>query len=213
MANPGSKQGVACRGGSSYEEALCDDAGGWGEWGECDGDGYQSRYKSCEDKDCYGDHKQTRSCEVSSERQTAGAGSAVLGAFCGFLVGAVVGAVLVYYFLIHRRSGANGSPHYVSAKSQNLYVSLPMLDLKHKHLSNQSDFDTLRSTTTTGTMRSKASASSIYSNNRGGAPMPVSDYETATIKRSRSHSQRNSSLINNGNLSMRADIDSDQLFT
>ena len=102
--------------------------------------------------------------------------------------------------LFRKPGGAQGSPHYVSAKNQNLYVSLPMLDLKHKNLSsNQSDCGTLRSTST---LRSKAGGSSIYSTTKH------SDYETATIKRS--HSHRNSSLIAGA---MRADLDSDQLFT
>ena len=93
--------------------------------------------------------------------------------------------------------------YYISAKSQNLYVSLPMLDLnKHKQLSsNHSDYSgTLRSNN--GTMRSNKANSSIYTSKPG-------DYETATIKRS--HSRRDSSLINNS--SIRADLDSDQLFT
>jgi hypothetical protein len=127
----------------------------------------------------------------------------VVGAcISGFIFGALVGAALVFYYLKYRKPGGphGGSPHYVSAKSQNLYVSLPMLDLKHKHLSsNQSDCGTLRSTST---LRSKAGGSSIYSTTKH------SDYETATIKRS--HSHRNSSLIAGA---MRADLDSDQLFT
>jgi hypothetical protein len=124
---------------------------------------------------------------------------------------------------------ANGGPHYVSAKSQNLYVSLPMLDLtntstitststlgrpKGKHFggcitsngSDQSDFGTIRSTST---LRSKA-GSSIYNNGHHKGSVVGSEYETATIKRS--HSQRNSSLIN-GAVAMRADLDSDNIFT
>ena len=78
-----------------------------------------------------------------------------------------------------------------------------MLDLKHKHLSsNQSDCGTLRSTST---LRSKAN-SSVYNASR-------SEYETATIKRSHSQSHRNSSLIAGSSTLMRADLDSDQLFT
>ena len=123
--------------------------------------------------------------------------------FSSFIVGAGFGAGIVIYFVKFRRPGSNGSPHYVSAKSQNLYVSLPMLDLKHKHLSsNQSDCGTLRSTST---LRSKAN-SSVYNASR-------SEYETATIKRSHSQSHRNSSLIAGSSTLMRADLDSDQLFT
>merc|ERR1712062_742131 len=103
---------------------------------------------------------------------------------CSFIVGAGIGGAVVVYFLKFRKV-QNGNPHYVSAKSQNLYVSLPMLDLKHKHMSsNQSDCGTLRSTST---LRSKA-GSSVF--NGGHA-----EYETATIKRSHSQSHRNSSLI------------------
>ena len=130
--------------------------------------------------------------------------SAVLGAlFLGFLLGTIMGAGLLYYFLIFRRHGGHhgGSPHYVSAKSENLYVSYPLLDLRHKQLSGStsSDCGTLRSTTTAGTLRSTKG-----SNMNGKA-----DYETATIKRS--HSQRNSTLLSSP--SIRADLDADQLFT
>ena len=68
--------------------------------------------------------------------------------------------------------------------------------------SNQSDCGTLRSTST---LRSKAN-SSVYNASR-------SEYETATIKRSHSQSHRNSSLIAGSSTLMRADLDSDQLFT
>ena len=130
----------------------------------------------------------------------------VVGAgVCGLMVGCTLGAMLVYYYFKYRKPDPAGpvtSPHYISAKSQNLYVSLPMLDLKHKQLSsNTSDYSgTLRSNAT-GTLRSKA-GSSIYSNAKPG------DYETATIKRS--HSRRDSSLINGA---IRADLDSEQLFS
>ena len=106
-------------------------------------------------------------------------------------------------------SGGVGSPNYYSAKSQNLYVSLPMLDLKHKQLSsNTSDYSgTLRSNAT-GTLRSSKAgggASSVYG---GGSGCKPGDYETATIKRS--HSRRDSSLING---TIRADLDSEQMFS
>ena len=171
---------------------------------------------------CTGLDQQKRECGqnagivISAENTSAGAGDVVVGVIVGFVFGAAVGAVIVYYFFVYRRHSARGSPHYVSAKSQNLYVSLPMLDLKHRHFSsNQSDCDTLRSTTTHGTLRSKASVGSIYANNGASAGIhqrhdssTPSDYETATIKRSRSH--RNSSILNG---TMRADLDSDQLFS
>ena len=98
------------------------------------------------------------------------------------------------------------SPHYISAKSQNLYVSLPMLELKSKQMSSNTSSDysgTLRSNCT-GTLRSKT-GSSVYGGSGGGKP---ADYETATIKRS--HSRRDSSLINGA---IRADLDSEQLFS
>ena len=152
------------------------------------------------------------------------------------IIGIVLGAGIMFYVIRFRCKGilhgsGSGGPHYVSAKSQNLYVSLPMLDLtntstitststlgrpKGKNFascvttngSDQSDFGTIRSTST---LRSKA-GSSIY--NAGGGhhkgSIVGSEYETATIKRS--HSQRNSSLIN-GAVAMRADLDSDNIFT
>jgi len=131
------------------------------------------------------------------------------GCVLGFILGGVVGAGLVYYYLKIKKNGGLNPPHYISAKSQNLYVSLPMLDLKqHKHQlspgspAGHTDYNTSTLRSTTVTLRSSKNGSSIYSSK------PV-DYETATIKRS--HSRRDSSLINNS--SIRADLDSDTLFT
>ena len=150
----------------------------------------------------------------------------VVGAcVAGFMIGGLLGAVLTYYYLKNRKPGSLGSggggtgsavssPHYISAKSQNLYVSLPMLDLKHKQLSSAaSDYSgTLRSNAT-GTLRSSKAGGgggggSVYSGSKPG------DYETATIKRS--HSRRDSSLLSGlvgGGGGIRADLDSDTLFT
>ncbi len=227
--------GASCRGGLSFEEAPCGEAR-WGEWGRCDAaSGRQTRVSLS------GAERQSRNCDPSAEKVDSGGGSGgvVAACVCCFLLGGLVGAGAAYYLLVRRRhcgagggggGGGGGGPHYVSAKSQNLYVSLPMLDLKHRlhgFSSNQSDCSTLRSTTTAGggTLRSNkggpssaaaaaaaAASSSVY----GGAksPTPVVDYETATIKRS--HSQRNSTLLAGervGASSMRADLDSDQLFT
>ena len=206
----GESVGPACPAGSSFEEIDCDGWGPWTEWkGDCEGspDGSLIRTRSCAAEECGGSDRESKSCNGSDTVPAVSVSgsapvNAIVGAvISGFLIGAAVGAGIVYYYLRYRKpGGANGSPHYVSAKSQNLYVSLPMLDLKHKHLSsNQSDCGTLRSTST---LRSKAGGSSIYSTTKH------SDYETATIKRS--HSHRNSSLIAGA---MRADLDSDQLFT
>jgi chondroitin sulfate proteoglycan 4 len=201
----------ACPAGSSFEEIDCDGWGPWGEWkDDCDAspDSTRVRTRACKAEECTGSDREIRACDGSAVPAVSVSGAmpvnVVVGAcICGFIFGAAVGAGLVYYYLRYRKPGGahGGSPHYVSAKSQNLYVSLPMLDLKHKHLSsNQSDCGTLRSTST---LRSKAGGSSIYSSAKAG-----SEYETATIKRS--HSHRNSSLIAGA---MRADLDSDQLFT
>jgi hypothetical protein len=156
----------------------------------------------------------------------------VVGAcVAGFMIGGLLGAVLTYYYMKNKKPGggglgcggggssAVGSPHYISAKSQNLYVSLPMLDLKHKQLSSAaSDYSgTLRSNAT-GTLRSSKAGgggggSSVY----GGSNSKPGDYETATIKRS--HSRRDSSLLSGlvggggGGGGIRADLDSDTLFT
>ena len=154
-----------------------------------------------------GHNLERQSCDGLPKPVSSSSDLLAVACICSFVVGCGVGAGVVIYFLKFKRPGGNGSPHYVSAKSQNLYVSLPMLDLKHKHLSsNQSDCGTLRSTAST--LRSKAGSSVYNAGGRGGAP---SDYETATIKRS--HSQRNSSLIAGSSTMMRADLDSDQLFT
>ena len=225
-----SSSSLSCSGGSSYEEMSCDGWGMWTDWSMCDHEqGDQVRYRSCVAQQCQGSDSEKRQCDGSTTlipapgTQQSGVNAIIGACILGFILGMGVGAGLVYYFLIYRRglSGAHGSPHYVSAKSQNLYVSLPMLDLKHKHLASSagSECGTMRSTTTAGTLRSKAS-SSIYSHGgrQNGAVVNGvnSDYETATIKRS--HSQRNSSLLNGGahgyhGTAMRADLDSDQLFT
>jgi len=206
----GDEESPQCLSGSAIEESECDGWGPWSEWrGECNlGNEILTRTRQCErNSDCTGNDKERKSCvdgsTTAEPSEKSSSVDAVIGsAFCGFLIGGLIGAGLMFYYLRYFRPGVNGgSPHYVSAKSQNLYVSLPMLDLKNKHLSsNQSDCGTLRSTST---LRSKAGGGSIYSTT--GKP---GDYETATIKRS--HSQRNSSLIVGA---IRADINSDSLFT
>ena len=50
------------------------------------------------------------------------------------IIGIVLGAGIMFYVIRFRckwilHGSGGGGPHYVSAKSQNLYVSLPMLDL------------------------------------------------------------------------------------
>jgi semaphorin 5 len=192
-----------CEAGTSYEEMPCDGWGPWTSWSSCDlATDSRSRSRTCLTNNCDDGHDVERqTCSGLPPRPVSSSSNLMaVACICSFVVGAGVGAGIVFYFLKVRRPGGNGSPHYVSAKSQNLYVSLPMLDLKHKHMSsNQSECGTMRSTST---LRSKA-GSSVY-NGR-------SDYETATIKRS--HSQRNSSLIAGSSNVLRADLDSDQLFT
>ena len=65
----------------------------------------------------------------------AGSMSMVVGAsiIC-LVIGMLLGAGIMFYLVRFRCKGifpgsGSGGPHYVSAKSQNLYVSLPMLDL------------------------------------------------------------------------------------
>lgn len=210
----GDRSAPMCSTGSSYEEMTCDGWGLWSDWSACDlATDTRTRMRSCVADQCNGSDMESQPCTNGLPRTTTSTSSnlVAVACICCFVIGAGLGAGLVFYLLRFRRPGGNnGSPHYVSAKSQNLYVSLPMLDLKHKHLSsNQSDCGTMRSTST---LRSKA-GSSIYNGHTNGR---VSEYETATIKRS--HSQRNSSLIgggtgpNSSNHVMRADLDSDQLF-
>ena len=165
-----------------------------------------------EDRSSANGHLQSRSqdkvvCpdDIATHMQEGSSINMIIGAcVIGFMLGSIVGAGLVYYYFKVKKNGGLNPPHYISAKSQNLYVSLPMLDLnKTKQLSsNQSDYTgTLRSNN--GTLRSNKTGSSIYASTKPG------EYETATIKRS--HSRRDSSLINNS--SIRADLDSDLLFT
>ena len=194
---------AVCSGGQGHQEEDCGgEDGGWSAWGDCEA-GVQTRTSTDGDQET-----QTRVCDgdlATPLQGGAGASVNIIVGACviGFMLGSVVGAGLVYYYFKVKKNGGLNPPHYISAKSQNLYVSLPMLDLnKHKQLSsNHSDYSgTLRSNN--GTMRSNKANSSIYTSKPG-------DYETATIKRS--HSRRDSSLINNS--SIRADLDSDQLFT
>ena len=188
---------AVCSGGDSHQEEQCG-TDTWSAWSRCD-QGVSSRTRDQE--------TQTRECSGDMATHMADTGdniNMIIGAgVIGFIVGSAVGALLVYYLLFKKKNGGLNPPHYISAKSQNLYVSLPMLDLnKHKQLSsNQSDYSgTLRSNS--GTLRSNKTGSSIYASSKPG------EYETATIKRS--HSRRDSSLINS---SLRADFDSDQVFT
>ena len=245
---PLSTSEVVCRGGADFEEKDCneDDEVGWGAWSnwssDCDSSGYQTRHRICVATQCVGNDQDRRPCAgissdggssvpvtTSPQAGEADTGSIAAAVIIGFILGCFTGAGLVYFFLVFRRHGrgANGSPHYVSAKSQNLYVSLPMLDLNRhggsKHFaSNQSDCGTMRSTTMAGsTLRSNKAAGggSVYgvraaAANGNGSVIGPADYETATIKRS--HSQRNSSILvanGNGTINMRADLDSDSLFT
>ena len=187
----------------------------WSAWSQCSDSGSRSRDRSCDSGDgsavCSGgDSHEEEQCDTDSAdmathmAETGDNINMIVGAgVIGFIVGSAVGALLVYYLLFKKKNGGLNPPHYISAKSQNLYVSLPLLDLnKHKQLSsNQSDYSgTLRSNS--GTIRSNKTGSSIYATSKPG------EYETATIKRS--HSRRDSSLINS---SLRADFDSDQVFT
>jgi len=198
--------------------------GCWATWSRCSAHS-RSRTRECSSPEggtaecTTGQDRQEEQCTLKAPELRSGeeevlpvsgtiSVNMVIGScVCGFMVGTSLGALLVYYYFKFRKpasvAGAGGvsSPHYISAKSQNLYVSLPMLDLKHKQLSsNTSDYSgTLRSNAT-GTLRSKT-GSSVYG---GGKP----DYETATIKRS--HSRRDSSLING---TIRADLDSEQMFS
>ena len=203
------------------KKQTCDGWGPWGEWTQCE-NGKKSRNRSCI-KNCIGEFSETVDCDVTEEKTLqSDSNSVAIACVLGFIVGTLVGAGLVYWLLVRRRilkPYAVNSPQYVSAKSQNLYVSLPMLDLKHKPFGGGDDDDsptgTIRSTTTAGsTLRShKNSVNSIY---RQQSHHHQQDYDsnTATIKRNRSH--RNSSLmLNNGHNTsnaMRADLDSDQLF-
>jgi len=195
----------ACGKGKGMEEKSCDGWPAWTVWSQCR-KGTQTRER--EDKGVTGVTEEARKCsgdDVLVETVESVSVNLLVGAgVSGFLVGVVMSAALMYYYFKYKQPGVTVPPHYISAKSQNLYVSLPMLDLKHKQIpSNQSDYGgTLRSNGT-GTLRSKGGGSSVFGS---GAKNP--DYETATIKRS--HSRRDSSLISGG---IRADLDSDQLFT
>ena len=227
---------AACSGsqciGTSLEERGCNTQpcdgswSCWSAWAGCEaggGEGTRTRERSCTTATgetgavCVGGSaRQELPCSglEGEERATPVTGGSssvnfiVGGCVLGFILGGVVGAGLVYYYLKIKKNGGLNPPHYISAKSQNLYVSLPMLDLKqHKQIRPSSppghtDYNSSTLRSNTGTLRSSKNGSSIYSSK-------PADYETATIKRS--HSRRDSSLINNS--SIRADLDSDTLFT
>lgn len=206
----GGGQGAAkCSKGDGSEEVPCETRQGvWASWGPCQ-QGGQSRVRHNEGG---GRDTETRQCGagLSGGRPVPREGEddrirIIVGAFLiALVVGICAGAGLMYYYMKYKKPASVTSPHYISAKSQNLYVSLPMLDLKHKQLnSKESEYGgTLRSNS--GTMRSKT-GSSLYGNT-----VKPGDYDTATIKRS--HSRRDSSMGNGGS-TIRADLDSDQMFT
>lgn len=201
----------------------------WSPWSRCSPGGTRTRTRDCLGPDggageCpTGEGREEEACGGTADTPRSNGVPEVLpapspaisvnmvigGCVAGFMFGISLGALLVYYYFKYRRPPpAVASPHYISAKSQNLYVSLPMLDLKHKQLggggSGSSDYSgTLRSNAT-GTLRSKT-GSSLYGGGGGGKP---GEYETATIKRS--HSRRDSSLINGA---IRADLDSEHMFS
>ena len=167
---------AVCSGGQSREEEDC----GWSGvlslylyfmrscslyffsgWSECsEATGLQTRHGEAGDT-------QSRACREEA-RPVAEAGASlnmVVGAaVIGFMLGSLVGAGLVYYYFKVKKHGGLHPPNYISAKNQNLYVSLPMLEQsKHKQVSsNHSDYSgTLRSNS--GTMRSnKTQGSSTY---------------------------------------------------
>ena len=191
-----------CLVGSASEEMACESrVGVWAAWSGCLA-GVQVRERVVQGG---GQDKESRQCgELATPLHGSSSINFIVGAcVLGFIIGSVVGSGLVYYYFKVKKPASVTSPHYISAKSQNLYVSLPMLDLKHKQLSsNTSDYSgTIRSNA--GTLRSKT-GSSIYGTKPG-------DYETATIKRS--HSRRDSSMVSSTGGGIRADLDSDQLFT
>jgi len=209
--NPSGGEGVAeCSIGESTEEMPCETRQGvWANWGQCQ-QGSQTRERLRDDG---GKDTEIKHCGPSpsggwpiprhSDETSMGK---LAGAFViGLLVGCCISAALVYLFFKYKKPKSVTTPHYISAKSQNLYVPLPMLDLKHNQI-NKNDSDYVSSTirSNNGTIRSK-SGNNIYSTGSKGG-----DYETATIKRS--HSRRDSS-IGNGGHNIRADLDSDQMFT
>ena len=203
----GDRNSPLCSSGTSYEELSCDGWSPWTSWSTCDlATDSRTRTRQCLGECHEGHDLERQSCDgLPVTPVSTSSDLLAVACICSFIVGAGIGGAVVVYFLKFRKV-QNGNPHYVSAKSQNLYVSLPMLDLKHKHMSsNQSDCGTLRSTST---LRSKA-GSSVFNGGHAGH-LDRSDYETATIKRSRS--QRNSSMIAGSSTLMRADLDSDQLF-
>merc|ERR1711994_99266 len=81
---------------------------------------------------------ETRDCRGSDGSATpvateeAGINYIVGACIIGFIIGSCLGSALVYYYFKYKKPNSVTSGHnYISAKSQNLYVSLPMLDLKH----------------------------------------------------------------------------------
>jgi len=178
----------------------------WAGWTVCRA-GQQRRERithtgerNTEVRPCHGD----RTVTPINPGEAVGINYIVGACIIGFIIGSCLGSALVYYYFKYKKPNSVTSGHnYISAKSQNLYVSLPMLDMKHKTISSkESDYGgTLRSNN--GTLRSSKAGSSVY-----GTRGNPGDYETATIKRS--HSRRDSSMVSPG---IRADLDSDQLFT
>ena len=196
---------ATCQGGGAREEEGCEvRLGVWSGWSGCRA-GHQRRSMKTRGG---GTDREERECRVGGAATHLGTEEAginyIVGAcIIGFIIGSCLGSALVYYYFKYKKPNSVTSGHnYISAKSQNLYVSLPMLDLKQKTLSSkESDYGgTLRSNS--GTLRSSKAGSSVYGVRAGG------EYETATIKRS--HSRRDSSMASPG---IRADLDSDQLFT
>ena len=197
-----------CGGESRQEEPCSAGVGVWGSWSLCMA-GEQRRERQ---RATGGVDREVQGCQQGAitktlPRQEEASINLVVGAcIIGFILGSCLGSALVFYYFKYKKPNSVTSGHnYISAKSQNLYVSLPMLDLKHKTLSSkESDYGgTLRSNN--GTLRSSKGGSSVYGRSQGQVP---EEQWTATIKRS--HSRRDSSMV--GSPGIRADLDSDQLF-
>ena len=141
--------------------------GCWAEWSDCGGRGSRQRERPCLGGECgAGRGREEEQCTPGLQprvESTSHNTNILVGVFVlGFLLGSGLGAALLYYYFRIKQPGGVTAPNYISAKSQNLYVSLPMLDLnKHKQLgSPASDYTTVGSLrSNAGTLRSKAASS------------------------------------------------------
>ena len=131
----------------------------------------------------------------ASDRASTSVGAIVGAVIGGVLAGGVLTAAAIYYAMKRRQPKIPSSPHYLSAKQQNHYVSMGSLDWKKGSVvDNCSVLLPLK--------QMPAGGGGGGGGGGGKISNQVSDYPTATIKRTSNLNSRE----------LRANIEADNIF-